>query len=168
MKTILNLDELFLDQLSNLYSGQLMLTSYLSRFNDKISSPELVELMNQYKTKSLEQLTGLEIIFNMLNKTPENDRNPIMKSILDGAMEAIMKNSYSEFIDVSIIKSLQQICHHKVAGYRSAYIYANALGHEYISRLIYLNIFEEKKMDKELSSAAIKKIRVGNTAPLFI
>lgn len=168
MKTILNLDELFLDQLSNLYSGQVMLKSYLGKFNDKISSPDLAELMIRYKSKTTEQLTGLEIIFNRLNKTPENDRNPIMKSLLDGALEAIMKNSYSEFIDVSIIRSLQEICHHKVAGYRSAYIYANALGYEYISRHIYSNIFEEKKMDKELSSAAIKKIKTGISAPLFI
>jgi len=149
-----NLQELFVDQLRDLYDGEEQITEALPKLIDKASSPELKGALQEHLEQTRMQTKRLEQIFKDMGEKPSGETCKGMKGILKEGDELVSKGNNPGVTDASIITACQRVEHYEMAGYGTVRRYAQQLGRKDFAQLLGQTLSEEKEADVILSQIA--------------
>ena len=139
-----SLNELFIDELEDLYSAENMIIRALPKMIEKVASPQLKSALSNHLKETEGQVVRLDKIFDELEE--QNDDLDRTDKKCKG-IEGIIK----EIEDAGIIAGAQRVEHYEIAAYGTVRTYANLLGHNEWARLLEETLNEEKSADEKLN-----------------
>ncbi len=149
-----NLQQLFVEQLRDLYDGEQQITEALPKLIGKASNPQLKSALQEHLQITKGQISRLEQIFQSLNEKPSGETCKGMKGVIKEGDDLVSKANDPSVRDASIITSAQRVEHYEIAGYGTVKTYARQLGKQEFSRILDQILEEEKEADQKLTQIA--------------
>jgi ferritin-like metal-binding protein YciE len=156
-----NLEELYVDQLKDLYSAEKQLIQALPKMAKAANTPELQQGFETHLEETRNHLERLENIFSRLGSSPGRKKCKGMEGLLEEGKEAIDLDGDSDVRDAALIAAAQRVEHYEIAGYGTVRTYAQQLGFKQDSDLLQSTLDEEGATDKKLTALA-EGSRAGN------
>ena len=151
MKT---LQDLFENQIKDLYSAENQLMSALATMIDKAKDKKLRVSFEKHLEETKEQKSRLESICRELNVSPAGETCIAMKGLIKEA-EAFIKDAQNDDVmDAGLITQAQRIEHYEISGYGTAVRFAKELGHDHVAKSLQETLNEEYNADNELDKLA--------------
>ncbi|MGA9528993.1 MAG: ferritin-like domain-containing protein [Terriglobales bacterium] len=149
-----SLQELYVEQLKDLYDAEQQIIKALPKMIDAASSEELKDALNEHLEVTRKQATRLEQIFEPLGEKPKGDKCKGMQGVLQEGSDLVGEVKDANVRDAAIIASAQRVEHYEMAGYGTARTFAELLGEEKASQLLEETLNEEKEADTKLTELA--------------
>ena len=149
-----NLQQLFVEQLRDLYDGEQQITKALPKLIDKATNPGLKTALQEHLEVTRDQIVRLEKIFAELGEKSSGESCKGMKGVIDEGESLVSKGGDPSVIDACIITSAQRVEHYEIAGYGTVKTYARQLGRTNFAQLLEQILQEEKEADHKLSMLA--------------
>lgn len=151
----LDLNELFLDELQDMYDAENQIIESLPLMIKSASSADLKEALTKHLKETEGQVKRLEEIFSIMGKPIKGKKCDAMAGILKEAEKLISNKSKSQVLDAAIICAGQKVEHYEMATYGSLHSFAKHLELDSsIPYLIQQNLDEEGAADKKLTKLA--------------
>ncbi len=152
--TFNSFEDLFMDQLQDLYDAEQRLTKALPKMAEAAHSPQLKSAFEMHLRQTENHVRRLERAFQMCNATPKAKTCQAMKGLIAEGEEIISANGDPEVKDAGLIAAAQRVEHYEIAGYGTARTFAQQLGHQDCARLLQETLDEEGETDKKLTQIA--------------
>lgn len=158
MKQILDLNDLMVEQLRELYDAELQLVPFLETLRTESTSYPLAQLLLKYQKLADDNHWVLKQIFNDLFKQKRGERNESVRLMEEHTNELLKRCETNEVKDAAIIISLQHIIHYKIASYGAVATYANIIGLYNDASKLHEVVELEKKTDRKLAMLADSEV----------
>jgi ferritin-like metal-binding protein YciE len=145
------MQELFVDELKDLYSAEKQITRALPKLAKATTSEDLKQAFLSHLEETNGHVTRLEQAFEILGKSPKGKTCVGMKGVLEEGSEVLEDTDKGTVRDAALIAAAQRVEHYEMAGYGSAHAFAKLLGQREIATLLEATLAEEKAADKKLS-----------------
>lgn len=154
--TLQSLTDLWLHELSDLYSAEQQLLQALPKLAEAASSEELQESLNTHIEQTKGQVVRLDQIFEMLKLKPEGKACKAMQGLIAEAEELLKQKEEADpdVLDAALIGAQQRVEHYEIAGYGCARTYARLLGNTQATALLEQTLIEEEETDRLLTELA--------------
>ncbi|HEX8924825.1 MAG TPA: ferritin-like domain-containing protein [Terriglobales bacterium] len=149
-----NLQQLFVEQLRDLYDGEQQITQALPKLIDKANSQQLKSALQEHLQVTRQQITRLDQIFQQLGQKPSGETCKGMKGVIAEGDSLVSKGNDPAVTDASIITSAQRVEHYEIAGYGTVKTYARQLGQNAWAQMLEQTLSEEKEADQKLTQLA--------------
>ena len=149
-----NLQQLFVEQLRDLYDGEQQITEALPKLIEKASNPQLKSALQEHLKITESQIERLEDIFEQLDEDPDGESCKGMKGVIKEGDDVVGKAKDAAVRDASIITSAQRVEHYEIAGYGTVKTYARQLGKQEWAQILEEILNEEKEADQKLTQIA--------------
>ncbi len=149
-----NLQDLFMEQINDLYSAEQQMIGSLPQMADAASSPDLRVAFEEHLEQTRTQAQRLEQIFNSLGVQPESMKCKGMEGILEEGNEILQKKGEPSVIDAALIAAAQRAEHYEMASYGCARTFAEQLGFDDIADLLQETLDEEGETNDRLTMLA--------------
>jgi ferritin-like metal-binding protein YciE len=159
-KTLNSMEDLFINQIEDLYDAEKRITKALPKMIDAASSSTLKEALQHHLTETEGHVTRLERIFSGLNRTPERETCEAMKGLLSEGEEMIKADGAPDVKDAALIAAAQRVEHYEMSGYGTARTFAERLGYTDAASLLQSTLREEMAADKKLTEVAESSVNV--------
>jgi ferritin-like metal-binding protein YciE len=154
-----SLEDLFVEQLKDLYDAEQRLVDALPKMADAASSSGLKNAFSEHLAETRNHVTRLEQVFSSIGVEPERQTCQAMKGLVSEGSEIIdSKGSNPAVRDAGLIAAAQRVEHYEIAGYGSARTFAEQLGMNQAADLLQTTLDEEAAADKKLTQLATQKI----------
>ena len=150
------MDELFVDELKDLYSAEKQITRALPKLVKAATSDELRQAFQSHLEETNGHVQRLEKAFEILGKSPKGKTCVGMKGVLEEGAEVLEDTDKGEVRDAGLISAAQRVEHYEMAGYGAARNFAKLLGQDEIAELLEETLEEEKAADKKLTSISVQ------------
>ena len=150
------MDELFVDELKDLYSAEKQITRALPKLVKAATSDDLRQAFQSHLEETNGHVARLEKAFEILGKSPKGKTCVGMKGVLEEGAEVLEDTDKGEVRDAGLISAAQRVEHYEMAGYGSARDFAKLLGQDEIAELLEETLEEEKAADKKLTSISVQ------------
>ena len=148
------IEDLFVEQLHDLYATEKELTVALPKMAEKVSTADLKKAFNEHIELTQNQLNRLEDIYTKLGLVHGEEKSEAAKGLVKEG-EELMKSEGNPFVkDAALIAAAQRIEHYEIAGYGCARTYAHELGYTDIEKMLQDTLDEEGATDKLLTKIA--------------
>ncbi len=151
------LNDLFKDQIKDLYSAETQLLKALPKMAKKASSPELKSGIEKHLKQTQEHVDRLLQIAEMWDFKPSGKKCKAMEGLIAEGKEVIEEDGEESVIDAALIAAAQRVEHYEISAYGTAKAFANRLGCADTAALLDKTLNEEGETDKLLT-----KISEGN------
>lgn len=145
------IEDLFLDELKDLYSAEKQITKALPKMAKAASSTELKTALEKHLEETKGHVERLEKIFETLGKKGTGKTCEGMKGVLVEGSEVVGDVGKGPVRDAGIIAAAQRVEHYEMAGYGSVRSFAKLLGKPEIMSLLEQTLSEEKAADDKLT-----------------
>lgn len=165
--TPMSLQDLFLDELRDLYDAEKQLIKALPKMAKKASSEDLRAAIESHLEETRTHVDRLEQAFELLDEKARGKHCAGIAGIVEEASEMLGEDVEASALDAGIIAGGQRAEHYEMAAYGSVMAWAKALGHEEIATLLSETLNEEKAADAkltELAEAGINDDAAGHQA----
>src|ERR1700710_1660104 len=152
--SISTVQDLFLDELKDIYSAEKQAIRTYPRIAKVASSTELKQALQKHLEQTKGQLERLDKAFEILGKRAGGKTCEAMKGLLEEAAESIEEIEQGPVLDVAIIAAAQRIEHYEIAAYGTVATLAEAMGQTEIQQLLSETVQEEKETDELLTGVA--------------
>lgn len=149
-----SLQDLYVEQLQDLYSAEEQILDALPKMAKKTSHPELRKAFENHEKVTREQVKRLETIFDDLGKKPGGHMCKGMEGLIEEGEETMKEFSDSDVLDAALIAAAQRVEHYEIAGYGCARTYADTLGLSNHVDLLQRTLEEEGQTDEKLTDLA--------------
>jgi ferritin-like metal-binding protein YciE len=146
-----SIEDLFLDELKDLYSAEKQITKALPKMVKASSTSELSAAFQNHLEETKGHVERLEQIFETLGKRGTGKTCEGMKGVLAEGSEVISEISKGPVRDAGLISAAQRVEHYEIAGYGTVRSMAELLGHQDIVDLLEQTLSEEKAADEKLT-----------------
>jgi ferritin-like metal-binding protein YciE len=146
-----SIDDLFLDELKDLYSAEKQITKALPKMVKAASTAELSQAFSSHLEETRGHVERLEKIFQMLGKRGTGKTCEGMKGVLEEGSEAITEIEKGPLRDAALIGAAQRVEHYEMAGYGTVRSFAQLLGNDEMVSLLDETLEEEKAADEKLT-----------------
>lgn len=154
MAKITTMEELFLDEIRDLYDAEHQLTKALAEMADAASSDELRYTFEVHLEQTANQVQRLERIFEALGEKPGGKKCAAMTGLIKEANEVIGASGETTVRDAGLIAAAQKVEHYEMSGYGSARTLAAFLANDKAVRLLDETLFEEQEAEERLNDLA--------------
>ena len=151
-----SLQELFLDELKDLYSAEKQITKALPKLVKAASSPDLRDAFQTHLQETNGHVQRLEKVFEILGKKGSGKTCEGMKGVLAEGSEIVSEVGKGALRDAGLITAAQRVEHYEIAGYGSVREFAKLLDHPDIVPLLDETLKEEEAADKKLTMVGKK------------
>jgi ferritin-like metal-binding protein YciE len=149
------IEELFIDELKDLYSAEKQITKSLPKLAKAATSPELKDAFESHLKETFGQIERLDRVFQILGKSPRGKTCNGMKGVLEEGAEVLEETEKGSSVrDAALISAAQRVEHYEMAGYGCVREYATLLGQKEIAKLLDETLEEEKAADAKLGKVA--------------
>lgn len=149
-----NLQELFVEQLKDVYSAEKQLTKALPKMAKAAHSPDLRSAFEEHLAVTEEHVARLETIFEELEEKPGRKKCAAMEGLIKEGAELIEEKPAPEVLDAGLIAAAQRVEHYEIAAYGTLKAFAQTLGHAKAQELVESTLQEEEEADSLLSRLA--------------
>jgi ferritin-like metal-binding protein YciE len=149
-----SLNDLFIDELRDLYDAENQLVDALPRLNESATNPLLKTALREHLDVTYKQILRLEHIFQKMDKSPTGKDCEGMKGIIKEGDDMASRDGDPSVIDAAIISAAQRAEHYEIAGYGTVRVYADLLECKGYAELLQKTLDEEKEADKTLNDIA--------------
>lgn len=150
-----NLEELFQDELFDIYNGEQQLTKALPKMAEEASDPKLAEGFRTHLEETEGQVARIEKIFEMLDIKEKTEKCEAMQGLIKEAEQLIKNTDEGPVRDAAMITAAQKVEHYEIAAYGSLVALANTLGHAEAAALLEETLEEERATDRRLNELAM-------------
>ena len=151
-----SLQELFIEQLQDLYDAEQQIIKALPKMIDATDSEELRSALTEHLEVTKTQAERIEKICEELDEEPEGDKCKGMAGVIQEGSDHMKQVKDPDVRDAVIIAGAQRVEHYEIAGYGTARTFANLLGYEEAANMLQETLDEEKEADSTLTSIAEK------------
>jgi ferritin-like metal-binding protein YciE len=148
------LQELFIDELKDLYSAEKQIVRALPKLAKAVSTPELQEALLSHLEETKGHVERLEQIGEIVGKKLTGKTCAGMKGVLEEGSEVLEEVGEGSVCDAALIGASQRVEHYEMAGYGTARDFAKLLGLKDVVSLLEQTLEEEKAADQKLTSIA--------------
>ena len=149
-----SLHDLYLSELSDLYSAEKQIVKALPKMIQKTASPELRQALEDHLEQTNGHVERLEQVFEMHGESPKRQKCKGMEGILAEGNELVGRDAAPAVRDAAIVSAGQRVEHYEMAGYGCVREYAKLLGQKEIAQLLDETLAEEKAADSKLGQVA--------------
>jgi len=157
-------DDLFIEQLSDLYDAEQQLVKALPQMAAAAHSSTLKTAFQNHLHETKNQVSRLEQVFKLLGKSAQSKTCAAMKGLVTEGQEVISSKGDPDVKDAALIAAAQRVEHYEIAGYGTARTFAQRLGRNDAARLLQETLDEEGATDKKLTTLAEQTINPRATA----
>jgi ferritin-like metal-binding protein YciE len=147
-----SIEDLFLDELKDLYSAEKQITKALPKMVKAASTQELSAAFDSHLQETKGHVERLEEIFEKLGKRGTGKTCEGMKGVLEEGSEVVQEMEKGPVRDAALIAAAQRVEHYEIAGYGSVRSFAELLGKQDIVELLEETLQEEKAADEKLTT----------------
>jgi len=149
------LQDVYLDELSALYDGEMQIVLALPRFAEAARGPALREALMQHAEESRLHLERLDLVFTHWGKSsPGPHRCTGLTGIVQEADDRLHEAQTVEARDVAILGAAQRIEHYEIAAYECVCTHARRLNRTDEARLLQETLNEEWRADRLFATIA--------------
>lgn len=166
MAELATMNDLFLDEIRDLYDGEKQLTKALPKMAKASHSEELKRAFETHLAETENQISRLEQIFNSLGEKSGGEKCDAMHGLIKEGEKMIDNTDEGEVRDAGLIAAAQRVEHYETAGYGSAREFARDLGIQDAVSLLEQTLEEEKAADAKLNTiakSAVNRRAVGSS-----
>jgi ferritin-like metal-binding protein YciE len=149
-----SLNELFIQQLEDLYDAEQRLTDALPKMAQAASSPRLKQAFENHLMQTQQHVKRLEQVFGQIGKAPEAETCYAMKGLIQEGDQAISAKGDSAVKDAALIAAAQRVEHYEMAGYGTVRTFAQQLGMQSVALILQQTLDEEGQTDQLLTQLA--------------
>lgn len=149
-----NLNDLFIQQLEDLYDAEQRLTKALPKMADAATNPDLKSAFQTHLQQTEGHVQRLESIFHRLGREPERETCDAMKGLIKEGETMIDAKGDKDVRDAALIAAAQRVEHYEMAGYGTVRTFAQQLGLDDIAQTLQQTLDEEGNANKMLTQIA--------------
>jgi len=153
-KNMNSMQGLLIEQLQDLYDGEMQLREALPKIHLAASDDELKDALLIHIGETESQIMRLEESFRLLNQKPLRKKCDGMQGILKETIEAINQDSHLAVKDMSIIAHALRVEHYEKARYHMAITIAERIDAEEVADLLEESLDEETRAAEALEGLA--------------
>jgi len=153
-----SLNDLYLEQLRDLYSAETQILDALPKMAAAATSPDLKKGFNDHLRQTEEHVRRLERIFTDLQEKPKGETCEAMKGLIKEGSTMAKASGEPAAIDAGLIAAAQRVEHYEIAAYGTVRTYAESLGRSEHVSLLDKTLQEEKQTDEKLTQLAVSHI----------
>ena len=158
-RTLLN--ELFIDELKDIYWAEKHLTKALPKMAKAATSEELRSAFEEHLAVTETQVERLEQVFELMEMTPRAKKCDAMEGLVKESQSVIEDTPKGTSVrDAGLIISAQKVEHYEIAAYGSLAQLAKTMGYPEIADLLNQTLEEEKETDQLLTELAVSGINI--------
>lgn len=153
------LQELFLEELRDIYWAEKHLVKALPKMEKATSSEELAGAFADHLAVTQEQVSRLEQVFELMGEKARGKKCEAMEGLVKEA-ESVIEDTEegTSTRDVALIIAAQKVEHYEIAAYGGLATLAKTLGMNEIKELLGQTLEEEKETDELLTQLAENNI----------
>jgi ferritin-like metal-binding protein YciE len=149
-----SLQELYVDELKDLYDAENQIIKALPKMIDAASSEELQNALTEHLEVTREQAKRIEQIFQNMGEKLKAEKCKGMEGVIREGAEILSEDMDENVKDAAIISAAQRVEHYEMAGYGTVRTWANLLGESEAEELLQETLDEEKEADEKLNELA--------------
>lgn len=149
-----NLENLFLEQIEDLYDAEQRLVKTLPKMAEASTSPQLRQAFESHLEETKGHVRRLEQVFKAVRKDPKGQTCDAMKGLIEEGDDMISNTEQSPLRDAGLIAAANRVEHYEIAAYGSALAFAKTLGVQEALSLLEATLAEEKKANEKLTQIA--------------
>lgn len=146
--------DLFVDELRDIYSAEKQLTKALPKMAKAATSPELRQAFEMHLEETRGQVDRLDQVFEQLDLPKRAKKCEAMEGLIEEAKSGMEEIENPNVLDIGMIINAQKVEHYEIAGYGSLVALAHQLGHAEAATLLEETLEEEKAADQKLGEIA--------------
>jgi ferritin-like metal-binding protein YciE len=148
------LEELFINELRDLYSAEKQIVRSLPKLAKAASTQELQKALLNHLEETKGQVERLDEIAEIVGKKLTGKTCAGMKGVLEEGSEVVEEVEKGNVRDAALIGASQRVEHYEMAGYGTARDFAKLLGLKDVADLLEQTLKEEKAADQKLTAIA--------------
>jgi ferritin-like metal-binding protein YciE len=156
--TVKSIEELFVHELSDVYSAEKQLTRALPRLARAASEQQLVQAFESHLEETNGQVERIDRIVEMLELRLKRVKCVAMEGLVDEGREVIDAVEKGPLRDAALIAGAQKVEHYEIAAYGTLAALAKELGYDEALPLILDTLKEEKAADEKLTKLAEQRV----------
>ena len=151
---ITNLEQLYFDQLRDLYSAETQLIAALPEMAGHASDTELRDAFNHHLQETRDQKQRLQEICGRHGIAPEGEECDAMRGLVKEAGKHVTATTPGSVRDAVLIASANRVEHYEIAAYGVAKAFAECLGYDADVKLLKQSLEEEGNADATITKIA--------------
>jgi ferritin-like metal-binding protein YciE len=148
-----NLQELFVEELRDIYDAEKQLVKALPKMAKAAESDELREAFEEHLEQTRGHVARLEQVFKLVGMAARGKTCEGMKGLISEGEEAISEME-GIVLDAALIASAQKVEHYEIATYGTLATFADVLEMQEAKGLLGQTLEEEKETDEKLTGIA--------------
>ncbi|HVY93798.1 MAG TPA: ferritin-like domain-containing protein [Bryobacteraceae bacterium] len=160
MSKVATMEELFLEEIRDLYDAEKQLTKALPKMSKAACSEELKDAFNEHLGQTENQVARLERIFALVGEDAKGKKCAAMSGLIKEGDDMADDTEETPIRDAGLIAAAQKVEHYEISGYGSARTHAELLGNTEAARLLEETLREEKEADEKLNQLAKSMINL--------
>ncbi len=159
-----SLNDLFIDQIRDLYDAEKRITNALPKVIEAANSSELKQALESHLRETEGHVTRLENVFRQVGAEIKGETCDAMKGILAEGTEMVDAKGDPSIKDAALIAAAQRVEHYEIAGYGTARTFAINLGRRDVADLLQQTLVEERAADEKLTRIAESRVNAQAAA----
>jgi ferritin-like metal-binding protein YciE len=159
-KDILNMDDLFVHQLRDIYYAEAQIMKALPKMIDKASNADLKNTLSEHIEQTKGHVVRLEEVFDMLDLDAEGVDCPAIDGILEEADDVSGEVEDKRVLDAALIAAAQAVEHYEMTRYGTLIAWAGEAGRTDCAKLLKQTLEEERAADRKLTKIAESEVNL--------
>ncbi|WNW14013.1 ferritin-like domain-containing protein [Pseudomonas sp. DTU_2021_1001937_2_SI_NGA_ILE_001] len=151
-------DDLFVHELSDIYSAEKQITRALPKLARASSDPELAEAFNSHLEETHGQIQRIDQLVESAGLKLKRMKCVAMEGLIEESKELLDEIEKGPILDAGLIAACQKVEHYEIAGYGTLVAMARQLGMEDAASLLEETLQEEKSADEKLTRIAEQSV----------
>jgi ferritin-like metal-binding protein YciE len=148
------LNELYIDELKNLYNAENQLINAIVKMAKAASSEELKYCFDEHLEQTRRHIERLDEIFTSLDESPTGKKSAGMAGLIREGREVMGQDLAGAVMDAALIGTTQLITHYEIAAYRTVCEFAQLLGASTQASLLQQILLDKKEANDRLTRLA--------------
>lgn len=145
------LNDLFIEQIADLYDAEQQLVKALPKMAGAASSPQLKTAIEKHLKQTEQHVKRLEQVFESVDEKPKAEHCVAMEGLIAEGAEVISMKGNSAVKDVALVAAAQRVEHYELAGYGNARTFAEHLGYDRAKEILNETLDEEGEANRMLT-----------------
>jgi len=151
---ITNLEQLYFDQLRDLYSAESQLIAALPDLTNSVTDPELRKTLQKHMGETRNHRARLQDLFCRHGLNPGGEECEAVRGLIREARKHITRARVGSVRDAVLIAATNRIEHYEIAGYGTARAFAECLGYNDDAGVLAETLEEESDADDAITRIA--------------
>ncbi|MEA3120855.1 MAG: hypothetical protein QOH33_396 [Paraburkholderia sp.] len=145
------IEDLFIHDLSDIYSAEKQLTRALSRLSRVATDEQLSRAFETHLHETEGQIERIDKVVEICGFRLKRVKCVAMEGLIEEAQELVDEIGKGAVLDVGLVGAAQKVEHYEIAAYGTLCTLGKQLGQEEAAKLLYETLEEEKATDQKLS-----------------